>query len=413
MNLPRVATAVSLLKCLLGSAPFAVMACHSPSGQRAAASVRDSAGVTLTTVTVPAEDVPEWDLRPTALTIPRPEQAGAPEFVEVTDALWLSDGRVLVVDGGARVMYVCGSDGVCRTTFGWRGQGPGEFRRIGVVTVTSEDSVFVHDPVRRTLQVFHPDAGLVRTVSLVASAEDDGAVPLEVRRSGPDRLVRLSYRPQPLTSLPANAQWTRWTSTAVLALVDEAGDLLAERVEFEGGYSALGEMMDLRLPFSNRPFVFVGAQAIVYGSGQTFELTVADVATLARRMQVRWPSNREPIRTAEIEKFTARRLGRARSQMARSLVSTQFSRRLLPSFRPALGGVLISPDGHIWAGRFEPAIDYPNEALWYVLDAQGTPLGRVPLPPKSHLTAVAGDSLLVVQRDSLDAWSVKVYRVLR
>lgn len=412
MNLRRFATAVSVLKCLLGWLPLVAVACHSSAGQRAAAWARDSAGVTLTTVTVPAEDVPDWGLRPTALTIPRPEQAGAPDFVEVADALWLSNGRILVVDRGASAMHVFGGDGALRTTLGRRGQGPGEFRQIGVVTVTGEDSIFAHDPVRRTLQVFHPDAGLVRTVSLVSSADGD-ARPRALWRSGPSRFVRLSLRSQPLTSVPANGQWTRWGSTVVLALVDEAGDSLAERVEFEGEYSALGQMGDVRLPFSNRPLVFVGAQAMVYGSGQTFELTFADVATFARRMQVRWPSIREPIQTAEIDRLTATRLARSRSQMARTLVSTQFSRRLLPSFRPALGGVLISPDGHIWAGRFEPAIDYPSETLWYVLDAQGTPLGRVPLPPKSHLTAVTGDSLLLVQRDSMDVWSVKLYRLVR
>jgi len=412
MNLRRVATAVSVLKCLLGWLPLVAVACHSSAGQRAAAWARDSAGVTLTTVTVPAEDVPDWGLRPTALTIPRPEQAGAPEFVEVGDALWLSNGRVLVVDRGARAMYVCRGDGACPTKLGRLGQGPGEFRRLGVVTVSREDSVFAHDPVRRTLQVFHPDTGLVRTVNLTSSADDD-AVPLEVWRSGPDRLVRRSYRPQSQPSLSASRQWVRWPSTAVLTLVNEAGALLATRVEFNGGYSALGEWGDVRLPFSNRPFVFVGPRDVVYGSGQTFELTFADVATFARRMQVRWPSIQEPILAAEIETLTARRLGRARSQMARALVGTQFSREFLPDFRPALAAVIISSEGHIWAGRFEPAIDYPNEALWYVLDAQGTPLGRVPLPPKSHLTAISGDSLLLVQRDSMDVSSVKLYRLVR
>jgi len=409
---PRVVSTLSALQCLLWSVPFAALACHAPAGERAAASVRDPAGVALTTIAMAVEDVPEWDLRPTGLAIPRAQDEDSPEFMEVSDAQWLSDGRILVVDRGARVMYVFQSDGTLRDSLGRVGRGPGEFSQITAVSVTLEDSIFVHDRVRRTLQVFHPDAGLIRTVSLTSSA-DSGAFPSEFRRLGPDRLVRLSYRPGPVTSQPAAGQWVRWPDTEVLALVNEAGDLLAHRVEFDGSYSALGQVGDLRVPLANRPFVFVGAHIVAYGSGQAFDITVADPGTLAPRMRVSWPSLREPIEAAEIARLAARRLGRSRSERTRELVATQFSRRLLPEFRPALGGVLIDSNRRIWAGRFEAAIDYPNEALWYVLDARGTPLGRVPLPPKSHLTAVLGDSVLLVQRDSLDSWSVRAYRVLR
>lgn len=368
--------------------------------------VRDSNGITVTTIEATVDEIPEWLLGEPVLKIDHPDEASATDFVEVADALWLSDGRILVVDAGAGRLLLFGSDGLHQASFGRQGPGPGEFTRLGVVSLTPGDTIFVYDPSRRTLQVFHPEAGFVRSTAL--PGPDDHATPFAVWALTSRRFVRRSHRYQE-TLVPSGPEWQRRKSKVVLDLLDEAGGRLAQVIEFDGHYTGIGPIGELRIPFSKAPPVFVGEPGILFGSSQSFHLIGLHPTTFARYLEVRWPSLHEPISGREIDRVRGQLLARNSSETAKRLADAALSGNLLPKSRPALGRAIMAPDGRIWAARFEPTVGFAHERLWYVLDAQGRPLGRLRLPENSHLTAVVGDQVLVVQRDSNDVASVVVY----
>ncbi len=104
-------------------------------------------------------------------------------------------------------------------------------------------------------------------------------------------------------------------------------------------------------------------------------------------------------------------------ERARARIDPGFAAGTLPAHRPAIGRLLVAPDGRLWAERFEAT--HPSSPLppssdrWTVLEPDGRPVARLRLPPGARLESVRGDRVAVVLRDELDVQRVAVYRILR
>jgi hypothetical protein len=93
--------------------------------------VRDSAGVRIVEnarpVWAPAEAL-RLSLSPALVIGTRPEPSY--ELSRVAGAARLSDGRIVIADGGSLQLRFFDSQGVFSNAVGGPGEGPGEFRRI-------------------------------------------------------------------------------------------------------------------------------------------------------------------------------------------------------------------------------------------------------------------------------------------
>lgn len=370
--------------------------------------VRDSTEVRVATIHAAPGDLPEWRMGDPLLSI-RGGEDGSPHFESVSDALWLSDGRTLVVDAGALRLHLFDARGAYLESYGRRGEGPGEFQRLEMrrhrmVTLTPHDTVVVFDPARRALHFFHPDAGFARTER--APDPDDGASIQAMWPYGDDRLVRHSVRYRRDDLAPGGGGIQRRAQTTRLELLDRGGSPLTEPVEFQGGYTALVQEGEVVQPFANTPFVAAERGRVVFGSGRDFHLTVMD-STFAPTLDVRWPAIREPLPAEEIDEL--RRAYSGGSEATDDpVLRAMFSDELLPEHRPALSRALFDSEGRIWVARFEPLPKLRDETEWYVLDPSGRPLARVRMPERSILAAAGDDRVLVVSRDSLDVPRVEV-----
>lgn len=96
----------------------------------------------------PASDV-EWTLAGPMAEIGVAE--GAPEYLlhDVTDAVQLADGRIVLLDGSTAEFRMFAGDGSILVASGGRGDGPGEFRRPSRIYLTHPDSLLVQDAVLR------------------------------------------------------------------------------------------------------------------------------------------------------------------------------------------------------------------------------------------------------------------------
>lgn len=97
----------------------------------------------------PPGAVAEWRLAGPIEEIGVAEGEAALELHDVTDALRLPDGRVVLLDAASAELRMYDSDGAFLLRAGGRGEGPGEFRRPARIRLVGGDVILVEDPVLR------------------------------------------------------------------------------------------------------------------------------------------------------------------------------------------------------------------------------------------------------------------------
>ncbi len=74
----------------------------------------------------------------------------------------------------------------------------------------------------------------------------------------------------------------------------------------------------------------------------------------------------------------------------------------MSGLRPAYADIMVDPAGAIWLERHRARHELESPQSWLVLDADGTWLGHLVMPPRFSLHEVQVDALLGVWRDALD-----------
>lgn len=378
--------------------------------------VRDSAGVQLTTIDADEATLREWRLGSVVVSVEGNSQGARPDLSFVIEAAWLSDGGIVVPDLYAGEIYLYDASGVYQDRLGGIGDGPGEFRRMGPLVVGPGDTLFVNDigdPDGGSIQVYHPDVGFVRTVAL--SSPQAAGLRLRSWYWGSDTYVSLSEErgaSTPSGLRLGDATWSKWPTSAVLDF-QRPGATVAAPIRFPGSYWAFAEGRgDVRLPFAHRPIVTLADSRLLYGSGARFELHEID-RSLALRRIIRWPSLLSPLREAEVTdtraEWIAERVGDER--FFGDLADIIFARELLPEMRPAIGRVLIAGDDRIWVARFEPSLI--GETLWYVLEPTGVPVARlrIPIDRRGRLAQAEHDRVLLITQDALNVPQIEVVHI--
>lgn len=376
-------------------------------------SVRDSAGVSIVTINAGPATLPLRNLEPEPRLVIEGGVEGIPDFVSLGAVRWLSDGRILAVDAGTNVVYLFAASGALIRSYGRRGDGPGEFRAIAGASVTPGDSILLFDRSHRRGTWLDDNLHLVRTVPVPGPATL-GTAPLGLLPIGPGVLVAHRSRFEE-SLLEPGLEIQRSRSQEDLLLYRTDGTLLDSVSPFEGRHGIRVTDADYRAPWSPRPFVTADTARVVYGTGDAWRLTLL-ARDLGPVRDVRWPSMNEALSSGEVDRFRAdvrATLAQMTDAQADHLLDIQFSPRILPGGRPAIGRVILDSDGPIWVGRFKP-LSWPipwEPTDWVILTSDGTPMSRMRLPDRVRLEEVRGDTLLVVESDSLDVERVTVYVV--
>jgi len=373
----------------------------------------DSAGVRIMTISGTVEDLPVWPLA----SMPLFEISGnAPPYLgSIGEVAFLSDSSLLVEDNQTRELRIFPRMGDARLV-GGMGEGPGEFQNITKVTATPGDSFYVFDRRLGRLSAYDERGTLFNT--LLVSREEGGLLttPLDAWAFDSDHIVL--HRQGPFdttsTSLPRRDQ-----RDAVLTLRDRQGNPRGAITRFRGGYSIISAAGDAPAPFANRPAASVASGRLVYTSGIDYELIMTDRELRPVRI-VRWPGWRAPLSASALKaakdsvNSQLRELRAVRPELADQFLETTFSPEMLPDILPAIGPVLLSPNGELWVSRFLPTTQlWDQAAAWHVLSPEGRPEARVLLPTNARLAAVHDALIALVVRDSLAVEHLRVFGVLR
>lgn len=337
-------------------------------------------------------DLPVWVVGEPDFSMETDEggSGSAPFLERVLGGHWLSDGRIVVVDGFFR-MQLYAEDGTHLRTLGGRGEGPSEFSFIRSVSITSEDSIVAYDGPRHAAKVFHPDAGFVR--SEVIGMPERASVDAQVlrTRAGYLRLANVlegfdvdaaleGLRPGEIRSI---------RQTAVLHLFSN-GQIVAGPVEFPGTSSGLVGELSIIQPLAAVPQFASRDDLVVYSAGDSFTLVQLD-ARLSPRLEIRWPAFSGPFTTEELSSVRDR-------MVEENMFRSEFlSDELVPEERPSTQRLLVDRQCRIWASQFEAQLRFPREREWFVLDRAGVPIARLVLPDEEgvQLLDVDGDRILL------------------
>ena len=378
---------------------------------------QDSAGVRVVEVLAEPSTVPRWTLDSVPLRVLTGMETGdETAFALVGPVRFLPSGGVVIGDVASSRLLIYDADGRYVRSLGRRGDGPGEMRRLASITVAAHDTVATFDPSLRRLSFWHPEKGFVRSVNLA----DDGSLdsfPIDAWPWRDSMIVVLQLATTPRTSVPQGSGVRRWPTRAHFTLRDSSGRILETSPGFEGAYTGLDERGDIRLPFSNRPFVATARDRIYFGSGVTFATTYLDSAFNVAG-EIRWPASDEPLTSDEVERVRAEAIALiSRRPLPDQPFARNFDPSILPANRPSIGRVLIAPDATIWFERFEAtrlgaAVQVAGDQ-WSILANNGEPRATLKLPPTTRLEDVRGDEAVLVRRDSLDVQTVAIHRIKR
>jgi hypothetical protein len=405
-----------LSRSLAIASALAILACGGTTIPTPQIEASDSAGIRITTIMSAPESLPVWSLEPEPRRVFTGTETGdETAFAFIGPVKFLTDGSLVIGDVASARLMIYDAQGTFVRFHARRGDGPGEMRRLESITVMAADTVATFDPGLRRLSFWHPDTGFLRSVNLA----DDGSLdsfPIDAAPWSHSRVIVQQLSTTPQGNVPPGSGVRRWPTRVQLVLRDSSGARLDTSPSFDGVYTGLTERGDIRLPFSNRPFVALARDRVYFGSGDAFELNWLDTSFRVAGI-LRWPANRERLTSGEVDGVRGEAIATiSRRPLPPNPFAIYFAPEILPEFRPSIGRVLVDRENRIWIERFEAmrmgAAQKPGE-LWSILRDDGLPVAVLRLPPRTRLEDMRGDEVVVVRRDSLDVQTVAVYRLRR
>lgn len=385
--------------------------CVTPSLLLQAQQMRDSAGIRVV-----------MNSKPTWTTAQQLRLSAAPTLVigegsddaqlltRVRGAFYLSDGRILVADGGSNELRIFDAQGKHLKTFSRSGDGPGEFRSMQDVFLLAGDTIAVlHD--RASVSRFTGDGTYITRTNDRGATEfgRPGATMQSVAlalNGGARLLVRALMDP------PTRGMGVAFDATAQLEVLNR--DASTTR--------PLGELpfMQASADKSGASKPWLGAEAVLatdgtqfyYGYGTTYEL-IRYTAAGQPNLIVRRAWTAPKVSRREYEQFTdewlsrwSKAKGAALAEKRREFLAGDYFKTL-----PAFSALVLDRTGRVWA-RTPAAIDaavagslngYPiGASTWSVFGANGVWLGDVKMPARFSPTDIGDNYVLGIARDDDD-----------
>ena len=341
--------------------------------------------------------------------------SSALEFSRIVFAGRLSDGTLVVVDGGSNELRWFGSGGELRYRAGGGGEGPAEFQRIVAAAITPLDSVVLYDARNRRLTWVGPDGAFARTrpaelrgrVTLVPLPEagllisDERVVPTLGGKE-------YNYTRDSVLVAIVQAQSERLDS-----IMHRPGREAATWVRYADGVPVATQQIDL--PFV-RP-TLVGALGSAVAIVESDHLDVAlfsqdgELLRRIRRTDVISPPVSSALRRAYVRSAVEIAMGRGvpegiAESAAEALLAIGPGGRRVPPFDRILTDVVSH---RIWIRDYPHPWEPEEPQRWTLHESDGRAVAQVTTPPELDVTHVGPGHVVGVEKDDLGVEYVVVY----
>lgn len=342
---------------------------------------------------------------------------GAPQsqFANIVDAARLSDGRFVVVDGGAFEVRWYGPDGSFQFQAGGKGEGPGEFLWIGFAVVTPGDSVVLYDARNQRLTWFGPDGSLGRMLRV----ELTGTVRLIP--FGHARLVVVEERPV-FNFGPAEFNRARDSVQIMIepgdsqpldTVMRREGPEAATWVKYTNGEPRAH--MQMGLPFSHGTLVGTISNRLVSVGNDRGDLAFfneeGNVVRLVHRTDVDPPMVSASLRDEYVKNAVqvAKSRGQPETQArvwAEGLLDLVPRDQRVPAFDRLLTDAV---GGTVWLRDYVFGWNADRPQRWTVHDSTGQVLAQLTTPPGLDVMQVGLEHIVGVERDDMGVQYVVEY----
>ena len=382
-------------------------------GGDAGVTVRDSAGVEIVEHAGDVWSAPEaWHLSPEPVLTIGVAEGEEPYLLDgVTGVLPLSDGRLVVANSGDRTLRWFDEHGMFLFQRGGSGEGPGEFSRLGLITLGAADTIMAVDWVARRITTFAGDGtlgptrrveGLAAPPGAVFSLADGslvmGASGFSTQQLGDRTEPGIMRLPSPLLRLAADGT------------VDTVGIFPGAEMEVRQMSRGFG----IGPAGFGKNFVYAADRDRIYVG--TADRVVIDVLTPDGRLV-------RSIRALDVDLTVAPEVidtykERARAsiadlpEQARPEAERQVSEMKLPTSKPAYSSFLIDSDGNVWVAEYR-LLSLPGTPRWAVFDPEGGLVTVVAVPAGLRVLAITRDRLIGRSSDDLGVQHVVAYTIER
>ena len=370
----------------------------------------DSAGIEIVENARPPDDSRlGWRIGPEP-TISIGQLEGEDPYLlhDVSDAVMLGDGRIVVANSGTAELRVFNGSGTHVSTRGGGGEGPGEFSWLRAIEPWPGDSVMAWYGPRRDISVFDADGNYARSFTFEMNDDDPGFLALVPEATTRNGLILAMHDPHLLTTVTAEVR-------------DAEGRLLSSLGSYPGQEMDLvtATMVDAIL-FSVRLPRATWGDLFVIGPTDRYELKAfAGDGRLARIVR-RGHEPRAVTRT-HIDAYVEEILSPpypddwTESQIESYLAEGRQRYRVAPVVEqfPAFASVMSDALDHLWVEEYEiPGEERPG-VLWTVFDPEGRVLGFAETPEGMEVYEIGEDYILGRVTDELGVEYVQVWPLER
>jgi hypothetical protein len=379
---------------LLIAGLLVVSACET-GGRAPTATVRDSAGIRIVeTSDVARHEAPFIVGDTPTFAVGRVEGEAPYLLSRVVGAIQLSDGAILVANGGSNELRLFSPQGEFLRAEGSEGQGPGEYEYMRGLGRCRQEGYVAFD-LNWQMNAYDEHGRFVDKTVLRAP---DGISPYNVACDQEGRRLILGWG----RTVTAGPRIGFYAARDRLVLANRDGQLLAdygERLVSE----RIGTARGSRPHPAGRATVFASHDGGVYvGSGERFEVERYD---LKGRLQalLRGPSLALAVTDSVKRLYRDTQLD-AVAPEHRPALRAELEAWQWPETLPAFTDLVVDARGVLWLRLFRVGPQEPE--AWALMDPTSGYLGDITLRPRQSLLEAGGDYLLVLQHDSLDVQSV-------
>jgi hypothetical protein len=320
----------------------------------------------------------------------------------------LSDGRIVVANGGSAQLRFYSEHGEFLTSAGRRGRGPGEFSYLASLLRITNDTLIVQGGGR--VLVFGPNGEYIRQRAVQTAGMfqqpyfseggevlHDGTLLLRVYENRRDRPPG-RYRP--------GLGFVRFNPDT------NAQDTLGWYLGIE--HELVGD--DARwLGFSPSTEMTYSADRVFVGDSKRFEIFVYGYDGTLLQI-VRGPGEPAPVTEELKADFRRMFLDRVSADPTQQRNMPYYERTMaeLPWAEtvPAFSTLATDSEGNLWVGAYEVSQSFaPTQ--WMVFNDEGEWVTEVVVPARFRLLDIGSDYLLGVWTDDVDVEHVRMHRLMK
>ncbi|MXW31626.1 MAG: hypothetical protein F4100_03650 [Rhodothermaceae bacterium] len=328
-------------------------------------------------------------------------------FGEITGAIRLEDGSVVVADEQSYEVRMFDASGRHLWTSGQQGEGPGEYGGLRLLRGCPGAAITVFDWHLDRITELDAEGNLIDTRRLSEAGVNPYSEPMCAPDTSliftpwPDRTDYASLKVGEIYRWSMSLSRTQGDSVMIL----RSGIPGTERFFYGGGTGPRewGKVM-----------VFAATDTGVwYGSGDDYELEHVDWSSRVTRI-ARWTGPDREVTTGHLDRYLNAYLARYDTPAERQ----RFERERWPDIRndlpeqfPAFetDGLMALPDGSLWVTTF--GWRSPDQEL-HLLHPSGAWVTRLIVPARSTLLDAGSDWVLLLERGEFGEHSVAVYELV-